>query len=98
MSDDDTDIQRQVDQIVSRGPGGAFAVAGGGHRHRGGVVLPVLFLRLPAARGCPVTGHADAALARESEQVAVAAERRWAIIVGSSAARGRASDNMVSES
>ena len=29
-----------------------------------------------------MTEHADAALARQSEQVAVAAERRWAIIVG----------------
>lgn len=28
MSDDEAEIQRQVDQIVSRGPGGAFAVAG----------------------------------------------------------------------
>lgn len=28
MSDDDTEIQRQVDEIVRRGPGGAFAVAG----------------------------------------------------------------------
>lgn len=29
-----------------------------------------------------MTEHADAALARDAEQVAVAAERRWAIIVG----------------
>ena len=67
----------EVDEIVGRGPSGAFAVAGVATA----IVVAIYFvlrLRLPAAGRRPVS---RAPIAHGSEAVAIAAERRWAIIV-----------------
>src|SRR5690606_38043621 len=67
-----------------RGPGAVRGLRGGGcgHRPGGGDLLHFLLPRLPAEGGGAMNTVEDRGHGCASEAVAVAAERRWAIIVG----------------